>query len=101
MAIIGTMFDAFDVAASHILIHAASHAAPNERNTHMARSAEMKLHYAIRAINGRNHSIESFYDTHIRLWTAYIRDEDGSAGPCSYATSKRDAIDNCVSDATD
>jgi hypothetical protein len=67
----------------------------------MARTKEMKLHHAVRVINGRNQNIECFYDTHIRLWTAYVRDAGGNSGACTYAVTKQEAIDNCVNDNTD
>ena len=60
----------------------------------MARTSEMKLHHATtqNKITGETIAIEYFYDTHIRLWTAYARDKDGNASSCGYGPTAQLAI---------
>jgi hypothetical protein len=68
----------------------------------MSRTKEMKLHHCKRKhlITGATLNVEYFYDTHIRLWTAYVRDDEGNAGSCGYgrsayyAISELECIDN-------
>lgn len=43
----------------------------------MARTTEMKLHHFVTSDRDRKRIyIAYFYDTHLRLWTAYETDED-------------------------
>lgn len=63
----------------------------------MARTNEMKLHIIVALVNEKNRTLHAFYDTHIRLWTAYlVDDDDNQDGPAAYATSRAAAIDNAI-----
>jgi hypothetical protein len=42
-------------------------------------------------------TLHAFYDTHLRLWTAYVVDDNGCQdSPASYAMKKDDAVEDAL-----
>lgn len=63
----------------------------------MARTSEMKLHTRmVKDAKQNGVMVNYFYDTHIRLWTAYIQYDDGAQSSCSYDVDKECAISDAV-----